>query len=116
MDKLTLSVHSQSTPQLVRSPEGSKAEASVRPEPEEQKPLHTVEAEDLDQAVQQINDFVQTVQRDLRFSVDEGTGRVVVTVRDSKTDEVIRQIPSEEMLALAENLEEARGFLLRTEV
>lgn len=46
------------------------------------------------------------VRRSLQFSVDEGTGTTVITVRDAVTDEVIRQIPSEELVALAKRLKE----------
>jgi flagellar protein FlaG len=57
--------------------------------------------EELNAAVQQMNTYVQNIQRDLQFSVDEESGRNVVKVIDSKSKEVIRQIPSEEVLALA---------------
>ncbi len=62
--------------------------------------------EDLDSAVTQLNDFVQSVQRDLEFEVDEQAGRTVVRVIDQQTDEVIRQIPDEIALRLAENLQQ----------
>ncbi|MDT8310860.1 MAG: flagellar protein FlaG [Methylophaga sp.] len=55
----------------------------------------------LDQAVSQINDYVQNVQRSLQFSIDEPSGRSVVTVIDKETEEVIRQIPIEEVLTIA---------------
>jgi flagellar protein FlaG len=64
-------------------------------------------------AVQKINDFVRVVRRDLEFSVDENTGRTVITVRDADTDEVIRQIPPEEVLSIAENLGDVQGLLLK---
>lgn len=69
----------------------------------------------VDDAVARINDFVQTVQRDLRFSVDDATGRTVVKVIDSETDQVVRQIPADEILAIAENLQELQGVLFRGE-
>ncbi len=56
---------------------------------------------ELNAAVQQMNTYVQNIQRDLQFSIDEESGRNVVKVIDSKSKEVIRQIPSEEVLALA---------------
>ncbi len=56
---------------------------------------------ELNAAVQQMNTYVQNIQRDLQFSVDEESGRNVVKVIDSKSKEVIRQIPSEEVLVLA---------------
>ena len=58
-------------------------------------------SEELNAAVQQMNTYVQNIQRDLQFSVDEESGRNVVKVIDSKSKEVIRQIHSEEVFALA---------------
>lgn len=74
---------------------------------------------ELQDAVQKMNMYVQNIQRDLQFSVDEASGRNVVKVIDSKSKEVIRQIPSEEVLALArqwaEQQEDDVGFnLLKT--
>lgn len=69
----------------------------------------------VDDAVSRINDFVQVVQRDLQFSVDDATGRTVVKVIDSETDQVVRQIPADEILAIAENLQELQGVLFRGE-
>ncbi len=42
--------------------------------------------------------YVRSVGRSLQFRVDEDSGRVVVSVRDPSTGELIRQIPSEEAL------------------
>lgn len=63
-------------------------------------------AAQLEVAVAQINEYVQNNQRTLEFSVDEESGRDVVRVLDRQTDEVIRQIPSEEVLAIARNIDE----------
>ncbi|MDP1708483.1 MAG: flagellar protein FlaG [Gammaproteobacteria bacterium] len=68
---------------------------------------------ELIQAVSRLNDYVQNLRRDLRFSIDEGTGHTVITVTDSATQEVIRQIPSEEALAIAHSLETNQGVILR---
>ena len=65
-------------------------------------------AEKLEQVVSDINNYVQTINRELQFRVDEALplGRAVITVIDAETDETIREIPSEEVLALAERLSE----------
>lgn len=63
-------------------------------------------AAQLQEAVAQMNDFVQNEQRTIRFSVDEQSGRDVVTVLDLETEEVIRQIPIEEVLVFVRNLNE----------
>ena len=56
-------------------------------------------------AVSQLNKQLQEVHSNLQFSIHEASGRVVVKVIDTQTDEVIRQIPDEAILALAENIE-----------
>ncbi|MDY6980424.1 MAG: flagellar protein FlaG [Pseudomonadota bacterium] len=75
--------------------------------------------EALEKAVSHLKEYVQSLQRNMDFSVDDKTGRYVVRVVDSQTQELIRQIPSEEMLAISRNLadfleeaEQRRGFLV----
>lgn len=72
--------------------------------------------ERLESSVSQLKELVQSVQRDLQFSIDDFSGRTVITVLDSKTEEIIRQIPSEEVLALAKNIESMKGVLFSAEV
>ncbi|WON73600.1 flagellar protein FlaG [Nitrosospira sp. Is2] len=50
----------------------------------------------------------------MEFSLDSDSGRVVVKIIDSATQEVVRQIPMEEMLALAKALDKFQGLLLHT--
>jgi len=68
--------------------------------------------ENLDNAVSQLNDFVQSVQRNLEFEVDDDSGRTIVRVIDQQTDEVVRQIPDEMALRLAENLRQDEPLVL----
>lgn len=63
--------------------------------------------EELDKTISQLNDSLQNVQRNLEFSIDSDVGKIVINVRDKETDEVVRQIPSEEVLQLAKNLHAA---------
>ena len=63
--------------------------------------------EELDETISQLNDSLQNIQRNLEFSIDKDAGRIVINVRDKITDEVVRQIPSEDVLELAKNLHEA---------
>jgi flagellar protein FlaG len=55
---------------------------------------------DLSTVVSSLNDYAQNVKRELQFSMDETSGRTVITVRDSESDEIIRQIPPESAIAL----------------
>ncbi len=70
----------------------------------------------LEESVSQLNNFVQSVQRDLRFSIDEFSGETVIKVLDTNTEEVIRQIPSAEVLALTKNIDSLKGVLFSAEV
>lgn len=56
-------------------------------------------------AVDRLNSKIQNLNRNLEFSINQGSGEVLVKVIDAKTREVIRQIPSEEALALARNID-----------
>ena len=58
-------------------------------------------------AAKELNDFAKSIQTNLSFSIDEGSGRSVITVTDTQTGEVIRQIPAKEILAVANLLREA---------
>ncbi|MEO4048349.1 flagellar protein FlaG [Pseudomonas sp. CAU 1711] len=74
-----------------------------------------VTREQVESAVSTIQEFVQSVRRNVNFSVENGSGRIVVKVTDASSGDVIRQIPSEEALQLAESLEEVRSLLFKAE-
>ncbi|KJV05955.1 hypothetical protein VZ94_14535 [Methylocucumis oryzae] len=65
----------------------------------------------VDQAVKNINDFFQMSRRTMQFSVSENTGKMVIEIKDETTGELIRQIPSEEILQLEKKLDEVQGLL-----
>jgi len=57
-------------------------------------------------AAEQIESYLRHVNTNLEFRVDDAAGKVVVSVREQATGELIRQIPSEEALAIAAQLDE----------
>jgi flagellar protein FlaG len=65
--------------------------------------------------VQSANAYVQSVSTSLHFSLDEDTGRTVVKMVDTRTDEVLRQFPSEEMLAISRSIDRMQGLLVNRE-
>ena len=68
---------------------------------------------ELNSAVDKLNDFVSNVaQRDLSFSIDKETNQMVVVVKDKLTQEVIRQMPTKEALAVAKQIESMLGLIL----
>ena len=72
--------------------------------------------EEVQAAVDKLQSYSNRLNRDLEFSVDDPSGRMVVTVKDSATDDVIRQIPSEEALKLANELDSGGVSLFDTRV
>lgn len=72
------------------------------------------ESAQLDSAVSQLNDFVQSVQRNLQFEVDSDLGQTIVKVVDQQTQKVIRQIPDEVAVRLAEKLQQDEPLSLFT--
>ncbi len=59
---------------------------------------------ELQQAVDVVNQAVALEQRSLSFSIDDVSGRSVIKVVDFETDELIKQIPSEELLKVAQDI------------
>ncbi len=70
----------------------------------------------IDDTVERLNEIVQTVERNLQFSIDKQSGDAIIKVIDKKTQEVIRQIPSEEVMAIRNNIEELKGIIFSAEV
>ncbi len=70
-------------------------------------------SEPLNEVVFELNNLVRDLHRELQFSVDDESGETMIKVVDSKTDEVVRQIPSEEVVRLRQRLEEAAGVIFR---
>lgn len=68
-------------------------------------------ADDVRSAVQEIQEFVDNVTTNLQFNVDERTGKVVVSVVDAETKQVVRQIPSEDIMQIARTLDRMQGLL-----
>lgn len=68
-------------------------------------------AEELKQAVDKANSFLQSVQRGLQFRVDKDTNTTVVKVVDSESGEVVRQIPPEKTLEMLKEMSEMQSKL-----
>ncbi|EKE75442.1 flagellar protein FlaG [Gallaecimonas xiamenensis] len=87
----------------------TKLQAQVKEEPAPNATEKT--GQNLSEAVQTLADFVNLRSHNLNFSTDDSSGHLVVKVVDTQTDEVIRQIPAEEVLKTAERVKELRSEL-----
>jgi flagellar protein FlaG len=67
---------------------------------------------ELAKAVEAVNKSLDSRSQAIEFSIDDTDKRPIIKVVDQQTKEVIRQIPSEEMLEIARALHKAQGLLI----
>ena len=79
------------------------------------KSSQAVDEQAVEEIVDNLNEVAQQVERQLQFSIDKDSGKTVIKVIDATTDEVVRQIPSDEILTLQRRLGSLTGLLLKTE-
>lgn len=110
------------TPLLARSavqaaapePPSPVARASVRPIEATGSARDAVESErEVPAAVEAANRAMALESTRLRFDIDMSQERMIVRIVDGETGQILRQMPSEEMLALARRLDRLQGLLLR---
>lgn len=80
--------------------------------PAESRIVQEVSKSSLNAAVDDLSHYAQNISRDLQFSIDEELNKTIITVYDSATEEVIRQIPTEEVLQLARNIKNGEAALI----
>lgn len=77
-----------------------------------QPPQQLAMSDELKRATEELLRRIKTVAPELQFSVDQDSGRTIIKVTDPSTDELIRQIPAEEVLRLNKELDRLQGLLL----
>lgn len=97
-------------------PIGVRQELPPEEKPSPPPPALPVPPEDLDQAIRELNEYVQSLKRTINFEIDKSSGRTIVRVLNQQTGELIRQIPSEEALAIARHLDAVQGVIVRKKV
>jgi flagellar protein FlaG len=91
-----------------------KSLETVQPQkPLQEEPRST---DDIKKDIATINAHMKSMNRSLRFSIDDKSKEVVVKVVDENTGDVLMQIPSEEVLKLRERLDEMSGLLVEKQV
>lgn len=92
---------------LSAEPTSKKSIDEVKKQQDDKKSKLSLES--TKKAVDEGNTFLQAVERNLQFKVDDSTKELVVKIVDSNSGEVLRQIPSEEMLAFIKRMKEMEG-------
>lgn len=67
----------------------------------------------LEHAVQRISEYVSSSRPEINFTIDESTGTQVVKIVDSESKQVIRQMPSEEAIQIAQALDKLQGLFVK---
>ena len=67
---------------------------------------------DVHEAVEKLNQFVRSQQRNITFSVDKESKSTVIKVFKTETGELIKQYPPEEILAMRAKLNKIVGWLV----
>jgi flagellar protein FlaG len=98
--------------QQVDATETGKKTESGKDLPPNVKKIVDISDQQVKDAISKLNDYVQTKQRTLNFQVDEESGKTVIKVFDTLSAELIRQIPNELALELAQNLNDEEPSLL----
>lgn len=112
----------RATMEVVRpsSPSRAPADAASANASATGSPQPSASSEELSGVVKELNDYVQSINRNLEFSLDEGADRTVIRVVDTATGELVRQIPTEEVLQVARHLREmeqvAEGSFFKAQV
>jgi flagellar protein FlaG len=91
-----------------RAPPGEPAAEPVRQTPA----APAVEVHKIESVTRQIDSFLRSINRSLQFRLDESTGRMVVSICDAETGEIIRQVPGEEALRIAQDIENRLSGML----
>jgi flagellar protein FlaG len=100
-------------PEASRPVAARTAVSSTPASAQTQAPAAPADPTTVKDAVKAANEAVKTIKSELSFSVDDDTGKTVVRVVEKQTGTLIRQIPSQEMLEIAQALDRLQGLLVR---
>lgn len=87
---------------------------SIAVDPLQGKQMPEPPQEELDSALAQLRQAIELrAPNELQFSVDKETGKTVIRIVDSKTGDVLRQIPPRELIEIAKSIDRMQGLLVR---
>ncbi|MDY6920626.1 MAG: flagellar protein FlaG [Pseudomonadota bacterium] len=87
------------------APQAAADELSLSAQAQAQAEARREEIKDrVNEAIPKVRELMQKNQRSLDFQVAEEENRVIITVIDKETDKVIRQIPPEDVIQIAESI------------
>ncbi len=111
---IDLAVATSSIPGSQERPIRTPPELTAPTQEESQSSALSTTREELLEPIQRINEAMRA--RGLEFDISEDSSRIITRVIDSETGDVIRQIPAEEVITMAERLGELQGNLISLNV
>jgi flagellar protein FlaG len=101
-----LEARSEDAARVAREESGVSPLAAEQTDDQSSRPVAVVlpAEEELADIVDALNTYLQTAKRELQFETDTTSGRTIIKVLDRESQEVIRQIPPESVVALAQSL------------
>ena len=87
----------------------SRMEADLRTS----TPAPTPTKEQVEQAAARVKDVLRGTTSRLEIEIDHDLDKVVIKILNVESGEIIRQIPSQELLDLAKHFEGPKGLLVR---
>jgi len=103
----------QAVPQFHASPVSLVSSKAAVPASRSAVTEEKGDGEAVSRAVQELNLYLAGSRTDLRFTVDQDAGEIVVSIVDSESGQVLRQMPSVEAIRIARHLEHNRLGLIR---
>lgn len=104
-----------SIPQVIPSKPSVKTDIIKNLKPaDNQKPSesHSLSAKEAEQVADDLNMYMSGLQTNMRFSISEKLNhQVIIKITNKDTDELIKQIPSEELIKIREKMEELTGLI-----
>lgn len=92
------------------APLPAKVEVEQPKQPVKQAP--PIEIPKIESVTKQIDSFLRSIGRSISFRVDPGSGQMIVSVIDANTGEIIRQVPGEDALKLAQSIEQTLSAMV----
>lgn len=100
-----------------RPGEGINPTATVQAKSESSNPTKVanenaqLSVEEIEQTVETLNEVMTLLERGINFEVNRDVDRTIIRVVDRETDEIIKQIPSEDLLKVIGHLQEMQHLL-----
>ena len=73
----------------------------------------SMQAEEIRELAESLNEYMDSLQTQLGFSINDklNNNKVIVEIKNRKTDELIKQVPAEEIVEIREKMAELTGLL-----